>query len=219
MANDYLPRREAELIEWSQKFVNYASLYAPSWGVPPQSMSALTELQASYVTNYEKARDPNHGKVDIFEKDEARKYFVSDVRGFVRTYIANNPLVSDVDKENLGVHIHKPHPTPIPPPTTYPDCEVDTSMLRHLMIHFRDHNKDVKAKPYGIHGAEICWEILDVPPTRVEDLRRSSFSTNSPMKLQFDETQRGKRLYFCIRWENTKGEKGPWGEILSAIIP
>jgi hypothetical protein len=27
------------------------------------------------------------------------------------------------------------------------------------------------------------------------------------------------RFYFVIRWENNVGEKGPWSEILSAIVP
>jgi hypothetical protein len=31
--------------------------------------------------------------------------------------------------------------------------------------------------------------------------------------------QRGKTVYFALRWENTRGEKGPWSEIMSAIIP
>jgi hypothetical protein len=30
---------------------------------------------------------------------------------------------------------------------------------------------------------------------------------------------RGKKLYFALRWENTRGEKGPWSEIHSTIIP
>jgi hypothetical protein len=35
----------------------------------------------------------------------------------------------------------------------------------------------------------------------------------------FDESQRGEKVFFCLRWENAKGAKGPWGEIYSAIIP
>jgi hypothetical protein len=30
---------------------------------------------------------------------------------------------------------------------------------------------------------------------------------------------RGKRLYFCLRWESTTNKKGPDGEIYSAVIP
>ena len=29
----------------------------------------------------------------------------------------------------------------------------------------------------------------------------------------------GKTVYFCVRYENAKGEPGPWGPIFSAVIP
>ncbi|MDR0609502.1 MAG: hypothetical protein LBG58_15030, partial [Planctomycetaceae bacterium] len=63
------------------------------------------------------------------------------------------------------------------------------------------------------------WAILDTPPTKISDLTHSSFDTRSPLTLEFDEDQRGKCVYFCLRWENTRGIKGPWSEIISAIIP
>jgi hypothetical protein len=41
----------------------------------------------------------------------------------------------------------------------------------------------------------------------------------SDISLKFDEADRGKRVYFCLRWETNTSLKGPWGEIYSAIIP
>jgi hypothetical protein len=29
----------------------------------------------------------------------------------------------------------------------------------------------------------------------------------------------GKKIYFILRWENTRGKKGLWSEIVSAVIP
>ncbi|MDR2362267.1 MAG: hypothetical protein LBD91_06005 [Prevotellaceae bacterium] len=29
----------------------------------------------------------------------------------------------------------------------------------------------------------------------------------------------GKTVYFALRWENTRGEKGPWSDIMSATVP
>jgi hypothetical protein len=50
-------------------------------------------------------------------------------------------------------------------------------------------------------------------------LTHSAFDTRSPLKLQFENDLRGKTLYFAMRWENTRGEKGPWSPIMSVIIP
>jgi hypothetical protein len=66
---------------------------------------------------------------------------------------------------------------------------------------------------------ETRWAILDHPPASVTELVNSDFDTATPFTLVFDESQRGQRLYFCLRWESTTGEKGPDGEIYSVVIP
>jgi hypothetical protein len=70
-----------------------------------------------------------------------------------------------------------------------------------------------------VHGAEILYEIRDEPPATAEDLRHSSFATKTRMVYTFTEAERGKKVYFAARWENTRGEKGPWSDVVSAIIP
>ncbi|MDR1552126.1 MAG: hypothetical protein LBS69_01520, partial [Prevotellaceae bacterium] len=76
-----------------------------------------------------------------------------------------------------------------------------------------------KAKPAGQHGAEIRWTISDTPVVDVEELIHSAFDTHTPFTLEFQGHERGRMAYFCLCWENTRGEKGPWSEIVSAIIP
>ncbi|AHF94767.1 hypothetical protein OPIT5_26275 [Opitutaceae bacterium TAV5] len=55
--------------------------------------------------------------------------------------------------------------------------------------------------------------------TLLNDLTRSGFDTRSPFTLNFDENQRGKTVYFALRWENTRGDKGPWSPITHAVVP
>ncbi|MDR1865339.1 MAG: hypothetical protein LBR08_07185 [Bacteroidales bacterium] len=97
--------------------------------------------------------------------------------------------------------------------------EIDSSIIRRLLLYFRDYGSEKRGKPYGIHGAEVRWGIRDAPPADVDDLIRSEFATKSPYVLEFKESDRGKTVYLCTRWENNRGVKGPFGEITSAIIP
>jgi hypothetical protein len=97
---------------------------------------------------------------------------------------------------------------------------VDTSILAHLIIHFfKKGGSHRKGKPAGQHGAEVGWLLSDTPPLRWDELTHSAIDTNSPFTLSFENDQRGKTVYFAIRLENTRGEKGPWSEIMNAIIP
>ena len=86
-------------------------------------------------------------------------------------------------------------------------------------MSFFDSANEARAKPAGQHGAEILWAILDAPPAHLGDLVHSAFDTHSPYTLSFDESERGKTVYFALCWENTRGEKGPYSPIESAIVP
>jgi hypothetical protein len=39
------------------------------------------------------------------------------------------------------------------------------------------------------------------------------------MTLAFEGHDRGKTLYYALRWENTRGEKGPFSPIAAVIVP
>jgi hypothetical protein len=86
-------------------------------------------------------------------------------------------------------------------------------------MFFEKSNGHKRGKPAGQHGAEIRWDILDAPPARWDELIHSDIDTSSPFTLWFEHDQRGKTVYFAARWENTRGKKGPWSDIFSAIIP
>jgi hypothetical protein len=39
-------------------------------------------------------------------------------------------------------------------------------------------------------------------------MTHSAVNTHSPCTFIFEHDQRGKTVYFALRWENTRGEKG-----------
>jgi hypothetical protein len=134
-------------------------------------------------------------------------------------YIKNNPLVTDTDLDAMGFPKRSSGRTPAPIPEIPPGIKVTLDAIRCLTIHFFNAETMKKAKPAGAHGVEISWVVSETPITEIEDLIHSSFDTNSPFTLEFKNTERGNHCYFALRWENTRGQKGHYSEIESAIIP
>ncbi|MDR3268912.1 MAG: hypothetical protein LBT83_07585 [Tannerella sp.] len=135
-------------------------------------------------------------------------------------FICNNPLVTSTDREAMGFPPSSDiKPTPSPDPTSYVISEVKLIGPGVIEIHYHDQVSTGRAKPYGVHGAEILWVIADQPTDNWDDLLHSSFSTASPLRMSFNSNQRSKTLSFSARWENTRGVKGPLSEVASAIIP
>jgi hypothetical protein len=75
------------------------------------------------------------------------------------------------------------------------------------MIHFGDSVTKKWGKPHVMHEAEIRWAFLNHEQATEKELMNSDFDTLSLLSLKFDESQPGKRLYFCLRWESTTKDK------------
>jgi hypothetical protein len=150
---------------------------------------------------------------------EAENDFRKTFRTFYTGFLRYNPLVTDEDLVSMSLP-KRPSggKTPPPPPTDVIEATVDTSKPGMIGINYRSRGKGI-AKPKGVHGAEIVHAILSTPPTDWSQLTNSSFDTKTPMRFAFAGEQRGHTFYFALRWENTRGEKGPWSDIYNAIIP
>jgi hypothetical protein len=191
-----------------------------AWGINQTWFTTvLLVAKLAWVTAWTNYLDPAlRTPLVTFIKNEKRKAYEKVLRILIRM-LESNPLVSDDDRRAMSIAIPNATPTPVKPPKTCLGFIIDTSIIHCLMILFWDLGSKSKAKPHDVHGAEICWAILDHQPLSVDELIHSGFCTRSPFKLTFDETDRGKTVYFCLRWESTRGEKGPWSEIVMEIIP
>jgi hypothetical protein len=219
MHTDYIPTGDEKFLDWTQNLLVYTASRAAAWGIAESKVAALQALKNTYAEKLAAAKAPNRGKADVLAKNEARDALEAAMRPFVKAHLAYNEDVTDEDRVKMDIPTHKNKPSPIPPPSTHPDFDIDTAELRQLTIHFRDEGSTRRGKPAGVHGAEICWDFLNAPPENIGELKKSEFDTATPHTLHFDEGDRGKRVYICVRWENNKGDKGPWGEIMEAIIP
>ncbi|MDR1864574.1 MAG: hypothetical protein LBR08_03285 [Bacteroidales bacterium] len=179
----------------------------------------LLPAQAQWEDAWEEYRNPStRTPLIIFAKMKARKEYEPLLRLLVKN-LRCNTRVTENDLHLMGIVPYPSTRKRVPPPESYPAFSTDSSIIRRLSVHFRDVGSASKAKPIGIHGAEIRWEIRQASPVTPADLINSSFCTRSPLTLEFDEDRRGETVWFCLRWENTRGEKGPWSELGSAVIP
>ena len=118
----------------------------------------------------------------------------------------------------MGLPVHKTTHTDAPVATTIPYVQAVLNLIRHLRFDFSG-SEGSKAKPEGQHGMELVARIGGEKPAGVHELTRSYFDTHTPLTIEFTEEDRGKTFWYAVRWENTTGEKGPWSEIMSAVIP
>jgi hypothetical protein len=217
---DYIPRSDGKFLAWVKNLFAYVLMNAMRWNITPSSWSHIDPpMITAYEDALKKTEDPNRGKADTQVKNQTRDALKKETRKYVKGYLEYNPLVTDDDRVHMGLPIHDTKPTPVSDPETTPDATVETPSPGVVEFHIVDSKSGKKAKPAGVHGCEIRWIVADTVPEDWDQLINSSFSTRTPVRISFKGPDRGKTLYFALRWENTRGVKGPWTEIMNAIIP
>jgi hypothetical protein len=155
---------------------------------------------------------------------ETEDAFVTVYRRFYTGYMKDNPLVTDDDLQSCGFPMHSGGGggTSVKKPTTQVEMEAETSNPSEVTIHYRDAGSHHLGKPEGVHGMELIYRVraVDAPPAKDwKELTNSVFSTRPPLKLSIEGGQRTLILEYASRWENTRGEKGPWNDIQWVVIP
>ena len=220
MKKNFIPRTDSDFNSWQKLLISYLNANHLKWNIPPETMSELETFSEAFDQTYQVTIDAStRTKPAIVEKDEARKSLEAAIRTSLKAYVTYNPAVTDKDRANMGLPIHKTTHTPVPVPMTVPEASVKLVASGVVEIHFHDKDAETKRKPTGVHGVEIAWDILESNPQSPQKLNKSAFDTKTPHRLVFDFAERGKHVFFALRWENTKGEKGEWSDLYDVIIP
>jgi hypothetical protein len=183
--------------------------------------TVFVPLHADYLQKYVLWNDPATRTPDITrDSTNAEEALQKEYRKMYTALLKSNPLVTDHDLIDMELPPHSSGERhPVPPPTTYVQARAVPVGAGVINMHFTDAGSEGIGKPFGVHGVEILSAIRDTPTTDWNDLTHSSFGTHTPYRMTFEGPDRGKTLYFSLRWENTIGEKGPLSPIQSVIIP
>jgi hypothetical protein len=215
---DYLPQKEAELVDWIDNFVSQVTANAAAWGIPLAEITGIQGLQTEFKVLHTECAGPNRTQTLVATKDAKKAELTAAVRGMVN-YRFSAPVITDAIRVQCGLHPRDHTRTSHGVPQSRPDFDLRDRDFRRLDVDFWDQGSERKAKPLGINGAVISWAVLDAPPAVQGALAKSVLATHTPYTLEFVEEERGKTAYVALQWQNGKGQKGPFSEILSAIVP
>ncbi|MHB9291278.1 hypothetical protein Holit_00351 [Hollandina sp. SP2] len=120
---------------------------------------------------------------------------------------------------NLGFTPHAPHPTPSGYPTA--EVTVETYLVgRHelgIRLVYVSGNPEDKANK----GFRVWYKTVasgGEPVRASKELTDSFYTRRKKDVVVFDYEDSGKTAYMAVQVENG-GKKGPWGPLVSGIIP
>jgi hypothetical protein len=215
---DYIPSRDIELEGFARKIYDYALANAARWEVSSPEGLLKKPLEA-----YEKAlnvfKDANHGKIDTFNKNEAKKELVRQLRLYIQGFIIRNPNVTGGDKTDMGLPLRDKRPTAHPVPSTQPYLDAVSKGRGDHLIKVLNSDTKTKSKPAFVKSIAFArrMRMPEEPVCRAEDMP-SENQTSAEKIFMYKEYEYGFAVDYAAAYVNATGKQGPWSEVVSLVI-
>jgi hypothetical protein len=181
--------------------------------------TVYTPKKNRYGAAYQLWQNPATSTKPVLDdlKDAENEFFP-----LYRTFYAttkSSPLVTNAYLEEMGFP-PRPSGSRSPHPVDKLFININAMPMGNRVVKVTFENRDTASSiiPYYLTGAVIYFVVSDTPVTDQNDLSSSRLASHSPFDLTFDPSLRNKMLYLAARWQNQKGELGPWSEIISVVI-
>ena len=209
------PSKESELNTYFKLVVAYLTIHFSRLHVSETNKTLINALYNEWFIIYPLSKNLNERtKLIVANKDRLKESLMNTLR----------KVFADIPKSELTLHdrlaLHLPerksNRSAPKTPTTHPLGQVFTGNLYQHTIFFTDENGSL-GKPKGVRGCQI-WCKVGEPVTDIKELMFLGTSSASPFLHKFDFSDGGKRVHYWLRWENTRGEAGPWAPVVRATV-
>jgi hypothetical protein len=212
MANSNTPpRREPELVPWLLNLNTLVQANGVSYGIPAAVSADLNTKTLAFKDKWDICQVPTTRTTPaIGEKTVAKQEVLQIVRKVIGM-LQSSPLVSDPQRQELGIPIRDVDPTPVGLPTHAPAITNLVVTGRTLTGRLRDAaDANNRGRPLGVAGATIFSFTGDEPPVLLTDWDFQGTQTRTKFAVEFPaSTLAGTKVWVTAYWRNPTDEAGP----------
>lgn len=218
-----MPSGDPEFDIFQRQFITFVQPNidpAGSWDIPVGAFDPLLPLQTTWDTKWAVAQDKDsRTSADVEGKDNARAAYETALRAFVKEWITPNTNITDQERKDMNLTVPDTERSRVPVPANAPGVSVkEIKHLQHILRIIDPTQPGTRAKPDGVRSAQVYIFFGESEPG---DNKIYTFYGNAnrfKFTVDFDAADRGKLVWYIARWENTRGEVGPWSNPTSATV-
>ena len=233
--SDWMPGTRDGQITMAETWLTEIPARGAGWGVPSVEVSILTGLANTARNKLEQVKNKGQRTaVDVAECNTAFENLKNRMR-YDKDHWLIKPPLTDGDLVALGLPIPSQTHSPVPPPTGFAEADVSYPGVGVLELRCRpvegqpplDWRSDYGYRIYygvlppggaSVEQATGKQRLLMQPPESADLLPHSQWCRRKKEQFDFHGSS-GWTAWFCIRYENSKGDFGYWGPLFSAVIP
>ena len=168
MSIDFIPTTDRAFNGWQGNLMLKVAARATELNIPSDVLAAVQAQATRWNTAYALAEDPStRTKGAVKEKQEARDAYEHGLRQLIRTYLTYSLVLTDQDREDMGLPVHKTTRTHAPVASDAPFVAAAGHGPRVVRVDFGESQTSA-AKPFGQHCIELASLISDTRPTEID---------------------------------------------------
>jgi hypothetical protein len=221
MSYNFIPRNDRKFLAWIIYLLNYImNLGLDLLHIPTADYADVDTKVKDFEDKLVVAEDPNkRTKGAVQAKNDARKVAEKAARGLISEYLTYSKVLTNADRDNMGLPIHDTTHTPAPIPDDMPTVEINTSKHQKHKLHVKTGTLTGRSKPPKVHGVEVWRKMGGDPPKSEAEWVYLNFTGRTTLTVDYPLDLVGTVVHYRFRWVNTRNQPGPWSETFSAIIP
>jgi hypothetical protein len=235
MSKKWLPGKRGEQLAMANKWIEILNAGTRDWGVPVVEITALDKFSVDAAAALAKAMSTERSPVVTAQCNEAFDALTGKMM-FIKSHYFLTPPFSPADFVLFGLKGPGEKAGRIPPPRGQAEADISRPGVHLLKLHLHPATGSDPDPYLEDYGYRIYWGVMPPggaameaaigpkrelarPPVSGKELPYSRFTHRKNEFFDFDQEDSGKTVYFCIQYENSKGDQGPWGPIFFAVIP
>jgi len=218
MRTDWMPGKRNDILVMAMTWIETLNETRERWNVPAEELAELTALYNAAAAAYDRNNSETRGPVSAVNAKTAFQALAAFMRNVKKRRFLSPPLLRS-DWARLGLQEPDGARTAHHDVTEKVEFQIHIRSIRQLRIEFQIQGASNRAKPKAYPGAAIVWRVGEEQPADINEFTRHATASRTPHTLRFSETERGKKVWISMAWQNSRGIVGHWAAYQNAIVP
>lgn len=208
---DFLPRRDADLVQWSGNFARQLAKSPGVYGVTPEAVAGLVAAQQAFAQKYAAAQSRvTRTPVSVQAKDTAREVMIGEARPLAALVRAqksttNHQLIV------LGLRSRRKARRGVARPRVAPQVRVGLVEGRRLSVRILERSTGRCRKPKDVSSAVLMYWCGDSLPREASAWRLWGVTGRLREVVELSEgVPPGTKVWLTAFWQNERHDQGPW---------
>ena len=208
---DFLPRREADLLQWSSSFSEHVNSAPAEYAISPEMAAEYRALHVQFADLMLKSADATARTPSVlFAKQQTRERLVAMARTLTRQ-ARGNMDVSNAQLQNLGLRARRERRGPrIQPPAEAPIVRMLSRENWSARFRLCDPGSMRVAKPAGAKSAILFMAVGPQPPPDRAAWTMCAITGRTVVDVKFPKhLPAGTQVWVAARWYSPTCTPGP----------